>query len=198
MPMNKENKPQDAPEAVPPENKEKAPETPQEKKKRVLKDVAFYAGILLAAFLLWRFVLLNAQVPTGSMEDTIMAETRIMGLRCAYWFSEPDRGDIVVFYAPDKKDTLYVKRVIGLPGETVQIIDGQTFIDGKPLLEEYLPEPMEGSYGPYEVPEGAYFMMGDNRNHSADARFWDNHFVYKDAIIGKAYFSYWPKLKWIS
>ena len=169
----------------------------ENKRKRILGEAAFYVGILAAALFLWRFVLLNAQVPTGSMENTIMSETRIMGLRCAYWFSEPERGDIIVFYAPDHRDTLYVKRVIGLPGETVQIIDGQTYIDGVPLKEDYLPEPMVGSYGPYQVPEGGYFMMGDNRNHSADAREWTNTYVYEDDIIGKAYFSYWPKLKWI-
>lgn len=174
-----------------------SPEDKREKKKRILKEVLFYVTVLAAAFLLWRFVLLNAQVPSGSMENTIMSQSRIMGLRCAYWFSVPERGDIVVFYAPDHPDTLYVKRVIGLPGDTVEVVDGQTYVNGEPLEEDYLPEPMWGDYGPYHVPEGAYFMMGDNRNHSSDAREWDNTFVYEDAIVGKAYFSYWPKLKWI-
>ncbi len=169
----------------------------QEKKKKILHEVFFYVGVLLAAFLIWRFILLNAKVPSGSMENTIMSESRIMGLRFAYWFSDPERGDIVVFYAPDHPDTLYVKRVIGLPGDTVDIVDGKTYINGEELQEDYLPEPMEGNFGPYHVPEGAYFMLGDNRNNSADAREWTNTYVYKDAIIGKAYFSYWPKLSWI-
>ena len=172
-------------------------EEKQEKRKRILKEVLFYVIVLAAAFLIWRFVLLNAQVPSGSMENTIMSKSRIMGLRCAYWFSEPERGDIIVFYAPDHPDTLYVKRVIGLPGDKVEIIDGRTYVNGEALQEDYLPEPMQGDYGPYYVPAGAYFMMGDNRNHSSDAREWTNTYVYEDAIIGKAYFSYWPKLKWI-
>lgn len=202
MPKNKERIKEDPVAKTGPQQAAEMPADPEEARRQkrsvIIKDVAFYAGILLAAFFLWRFILLNAQVPTGSMENTIMAETRIMGLRCAYWFSEPERGDIVVFYAPDSPDTLYVKRVIGLPGETVEIRNGQTYIDGVPLQEDYLPEPMKGSGGPYVVPEGAYFMMGDNRNHSADARYWDNKFVYEDDIVGKAYFSYWPRLKWIN
>ena len=183
---------------LPEEETESAlPEEEKGSKKKVFNEVVFYVGILIAAFVIWRFLLLNAQVPTASMENTIMSGTRIMGLRCAYWFSDPERGDVVVFYAPDHPDTLYVKRVIGLPGDTVEVIDGQTYLNGEALKEDYLPEPMKGDYGPYHVPEGAYFMMGDNRNHSADAREWVKTYVYKDAIIGKAYFSYWPKLKWI-
>lgn len=177
---------------------EKAREELPEKRKQIFKEVMFYVLVLAGAFVIWRFILLNAQVPSGSMENTIMSESRIMGLRCAYWFSDPERGDIAVFYAPDHPDTLYVKRVIGLPGDVVEIVDGKVYINGEALQEDYLPEPMEGDYGPYEVPVGAYFMMGDNRNHSADAREWVNTYVYKDAIIGKAYFTYWPKLRWIN
>ena len=181
---------EDGPEGASPEKAAAA------KKKERMNDVIFYVIIILAAFVIWRFVLLNAKVPTGSMENTIMSAVS-MGLRCAYWFSEPERGDIVVFYAPDHPDTLYVKRVIGMPGDRVEIVNGTTYINGEALQEDYLPEPMEGDYGPYQVPDGAYFMMGDNRNHSADARDWINTYVYEDAIIGKAYFSYWPKLRWI-
>ncbi|WP_434309553.1 signal peptidase I [Hominifimenecus sp. rT4P-3] len=155
--------------------------------------------ILLAVVLLIRvFILINATIPTESMENTIMADTRVMGLKCAYWFSEPERGDIIVFRAPDEPDSLYVKRVIGLPGDTVEVLEGVTYVNGEPLVEDYLPEPMSGSYGPYHVPEGHYFVMGDNRNHSLDARFWNNTYVSEEAISGKVYFSYWPKLKWIN
>lgn len=155
--------------------------------------------ILLAVVLLIRvFILINATIPTESMENTIMSDTRVMGLKCAYWFSEPERGDIIVFRAPDEPESLYVKRVIGLPGDTVEVLEGVTYVNGEPLVEDYLPEPANGSYGPYHVPEGHYFVMGDNRNHSLDARFWNNTYVSEDAISGKVYFSYWPKLKWIN
>ncbi len=165
--------------------------------RRWIREILPYA-VLLGAVLLFRiFILINATIPTESMENTIMTGTRVMGLKCSYWFSEPERGDIIVFKAPDDPDTPYVKRIIGLPGDTVEIIDGQTYVNGEALEEDYLAEPMEGSFGPYEVPEGAYFVMGDNRNHSLDARYWRNTYVYKDAIWGKVYFSYWPRLKWL-
>ena len=87
--------------------------------------------------------------------------------------------------------------IAAIPGETVEVKDGKVYINGSdtPLDEPYLPEPMEGSYGPYEVPEGCYFMMGDNRNNSLDARFWKNQFVEKDKIIAKVLFTYFPKIE---
>ena len=152
-------------------------------------------------------VLINAKIPSPSMEKTIMTGDRIFGFRLAYGinidffghnytkkFRDPERFDIVIFKYPDDERKLYIKRVIGLPGEKVQILDGKVYINGSdtPLDEPYLPEPMEGSYGPYEVPEGCYFMMGDNRNDSWDARYWSNTYVAKDKILGKAIFTYWP------
>jgi len=114
--------------------------------------------------------------------------------RLSYIKDDPERGDIVIFRYPDNEKVYYVKRVIGLPGETVEVKDGKVYINGSdtPLDEPYLPEPMEGSYGPYEVPEGCYFMMGDNRNNSLDARFWDNKFVAKNKIVAKVLFCYYP------
>ena len=168
-----------------------------EKGPRWLREILPYVILIAAVALIRIFILINATIPTESMEDTIMAGTRVMGLKCSYWISEPQRGDIIVFYAPDDPDTLYVKRIIGLPGETVEIIDGLTYIDGVLLEEDYLAEEMKGSFGPYTVPEGAYFVMGDNRNNSLDARYWENTYLYADAILGKVYFSYWPSLTWL-
>lgn len=157
--------------------------------------------IVLAVVIAWflnTFIIANSRVPTGSMENTIMSKSRVIGSRLSYLASDPERGDVVIFHFPDDPTgkTYFVKRVIGLPGETVTIIDGKVYIDGSetPLDEPYLPEPMEGSYGPYTVPEGCYFMLGDNRNNSMDARFWDNKFVEKDQIIAKVLFSYFPKI----
>ena len=118
----------------------------------------------------------------------------VIGSRLSYIKDDPERGDIVIFRYPDNEKVYYVKRVIGLPGETVEVKDGKVYINGSdtPLDEPYLPEPMEGSYGPYEVPEGCYFMMGDNRNNSLDARFWDNKFVAKNKIVAKVLFCYYP------
>ena len=165
-----------------------------------LMDWGITIGIALAVVLFINFVIIvNSTVPTGSMETTIMSHSRMLGFRVAYWFSEPKRGDVIVFRFPDDPSQLFVKRVIGLPGETVEIIDGKTYINGELLEEDYINDNyrlMEDlsyeDYGPYEVPEGSYFMMGDNRGNSRDSRAWDNPYVKKEAIIGKAWLCYWP------
>ena len=142
------------------------------------------------------FILINARVPSASMENTVMTGDRLFGNRLAYTKNDPERGDIVIFKFPDDESQLFIKRVIGLPGETVDIVDGKIYIDGAetPLNETYLPQEMIGTFGPYEVPEGAFFVLGDNRNYSRDARFWENTYVYKDKILGKASFRYFPHI----
>lgn len=153
---------------------------------------------VVAAKVINNYVILKAEVPTGSMENTIQVDDCIMGLRIAYLFSEPERGDIVIFPWPDDPEITYVKRIIGLPGETVEIKDGCVFIDGIALEEDYLKEEMRGNYGPYEVPEGCYFMMGDNRNSSADSRRWENTYLKREDIEAKVIFRYSPSFEWFS
>lgn len=140
------------------------------------------------------FVIVNASVPTPSMENTIKVGERFIAFRHAYLFSEPARFDVIVFDAPEE-DELYVKRIIGMPGETVTIIDGEVYIDDSdiPLDNSFEPEKMRGSFGPYHIPADAYFVMGDNRNESADARSWKDPYLLRDAIRGKAIFKYFPK-----
>ena len=155
--------------------------------------VAVVVGILLT-----QFVIVSAVVATGSMQDTIQPGDRIIGWRLNYLFSDPQRGDVVIFKYPDDETQLFVKRVIGLPGETVEIVDGVTYINGTPLEEDYIKEePLEDS-GPFTVPEDSYFMMGDNRNHSADSRFWNNTYVKENKILGKVLFRYWPMPAWLA
>ncbi len=138
-------------------------------------------------------IIVNATVPTGSMENTIMAGDRVIALRLSYLISEPERGDVVIFKYPDDEELLYVKRVIGLPGDTVEVKNGEVYVNGTVLEEDYIREKTEGFYGPYEVPEGCYFMMGDNRNNSQDSRYWENKFVEEDKILGKVLFKYYKK-----
>ncbi len=152
---------------------------------------------LVLAFLISNFVVVNAVVPTGSMEDTIQVEDRIMALRLTYLFEDPARGDVIIFDPPDGGEDWYVKRIIGLPGDTVEIHDGGVYINGKRLEEDYVKEATEGVFGPYQVPEGCYFMMGDNRNDSLDSRFWRNPYVRRDQIKGKVLFEYYPRLRWV-
>lgn len=177
------------------------------------------------ALLIDNVFIINATVPSGSMENTIATHSRVLGLRTVYWNGSPQRGDIVVFKYPvakalskeTRKDyhlhSIYVKRVIGLPGETVTIRDGKIYIDGSdtPLEEDYLPEEWTemNTDQTYHVPDGCYFMLGDNRNNSADSRYWADdaleygaaatqkeaeqfRYVPKSDIEGKVYFCYWP------
>lgn len=151
-------------------------------------------AIIIALFIN-SVVIVNANVPTGSMENTIMAGDRLIASRLSYVFGEPERGDIVIFKYPDDPTgkTRYVKRIIGMPGETVEIKYGDVYIDGEILVENYIRETTEGNFGPYEVPEDSYFMMGDNRNNSLDARFWENTYIQEDDMLGKVIFRYYKK-----
>ena len=165
--------------------------------------ISWIKTIILAAVLAGAvnsFLIVNAQVPTGSMENTIMAGDRILALRTSYWFEEPQAGDITVFRYPDDPsgNTLYVKRIIGVEGDMVEVRDGEVYVNGEQLAEDYIAEKTMGDFGPVTVPADSYFMMGDNRNHSLDSRFWEDKFVEEDEILGKVVLRYYKGFKLIS
>lgn len=178
------------------------------------KNIIYAVKSILISFLLALFVvtciLINSVIPSESMENTIMTGDRLIGNRLAYGVNfrigdkqickklrDPKRFDIIIFRFPDDESQLYIKRIIGLPGETVEIKNGKVFIDGssKPLDDSFTAEETEGSFGSYKVPKNSYFVMGDNRNCSYDSRFWDNTYVRFDQILGKAVFRYYPGFK---
>lgn len=162
----------------------------------VLEWVIVIVVSAVLAFLLSKFVIVNAKIPSASMEPTIMTGDRLIGNRLAYINDDPQRGDVVIFLYPDNENEYFIKRVIGLPGETVTVKGGKVYIDDadEPLDESaYIKTTPVGDFGPYEVPEGAYFMMGDNRNNSMDSRYWNHKFVYRKKILGKAWVRYFPK-----
>jgi len=171
------------------------------KKNSVIREIMEWIIVVEVAVILAvvinLFFIVNAVIPTASMEPTIMTHSRIFGNRLAYLNSSPERGDIVIFKFPDNEKELFIKRVIGLPGDTVEMRDGLIYINGSDtaLDEPYVKERPYGDYGPVTVPEGAYFMMGDNRNNSADSRYWNQPFVYEDKILGQAAIEYYPKIK---
>lgn len=168
--------------------------------------------VLLIVAVVNNVVLINAKIPSESMEKTVMTGDRLFGFRLAYGMNlelfgkelvskkwkEPERFDIVIFHYPDDESQLFIKRLIGLPGETVEIKGGKVYIDGAetPLDDSFTPEmPRPEDWGPYTVPEDSYFMLGDNRNHSHDSRRWDNTSVRFDQIVGKAIVRYYPSIK---
>ncbi len=171
----------------------------ENKKRRVVKELISWVLVVVCAYLLALFithcVIIKAEVPTGSMQSTIMIGDRLIGNRLAYLFSDPKRGDIVMFLYPDDESEIFIKRVIGLPGDTVQVLGGELFINGEKYEEDYLHEKMRDEDTKlFTVPEGCYFMMGDNRNNSKDSRVWKNPYVAKDKILGKAWLRYKPSL----
>ena len=162
----------------------------------ILDYIVTLAVVAGAVLLINSFVLINARIPSESMEPTIQKGNQIFGSRLTYRFRDPERFDIIIFRYPDDESQFFIKRLIGLPGETVRIENGQVFInDGaKPLDDSYVAEEWGFFDEPmiFEVPEDCYFCMGDNRNHSNDSRYWQNHFVTRDEILGKAVLRYWP------
>lgn len=178
-------------------------------KKEIFSWIKIFVIAVVIAFFVNNCIIMNANVPSGSMMNTILKEDRMIGLRTAYWFSDPSRGDIAIFENPDyyengsqAADKYYVKRIIGLPGDKITIKDAKIYVNDskEPLDESYLPEEWiyvngEDETLEYQVPEDCYFMMGDNRNSSNDARFWKNTYVKRDKILAKAEFKYWSEGK---
>lgn len=171
--------------------------TKENKKNQITDIIKTIVIATIAAFIITRFIIVNAFIPSGSMENTVMAKDRIIAFRLSYLLSQPERQDIIVLDSPNEnEDKMYLKRIIGLPGETINIKDGKVYINNNkdPLEEPYLKENMLGNFGPYTVPKGYYFVMGDNRNNSIDSRYWQNPFVEEDKILGKAILRYYPKI----
>ena len=217
----------------------------------IIDWVKVIAVAAVLAFCLNNFIIANSTIPTGSMQDTIMAGARVFGSRLKYTFGDVERGDIAIFVygykckgcgqsyretdegvcpycgREDKKNSVvyYVKRVIGMPGDhieikqtgtadasefhnikigknadgsNVEVPSGTVYVNGEAITETYLPEPMivDGQQFPavdVTVPEGSYYMLGDNRNNSLDARYWGAYnMVSRDKMVAKVYFKYWP------
>jgi signal peptidase I len=154
--------------------------------------------ILLAA-IIWlavNFATARYVVDGQSMEPNLHTGQFLIVSRLAYRFGDPQRGDIIVFDFPGNPSDDYVKRIIGLPGEKVTIENGHIFINGQRLDEPYLPpdDITLPSQGQWTVPDGQYFVLGDNRAHSSDSRSWG--MLEMNKIIGKAWISYWPPQTW--
>ncbi|WP_008317497.1 signal peptidase I [Leptolyngbya sp. PCC 6406] len=135
-------------------------------------------------------------IPSGSMEPTLEINDRLVIEKISYRFNPPVRGDIVVFWPPESlfpagaRRDAFIKRIIGLPGDTVEIRDGTVFVNGDALEENYIKAEPDYIWGPETVPVDQYLVLGDNRNSSYDSHAWG--FVPRDNIIGRAVVRFWP------
>lgn len=172
-------------------------------KKSVMKEVLSWVVIIpiaaLIAVFITRVLIIKTEIISGSMIPEMQVGDKVVGNRLAYLFKNPQRGDIVFFEYPDDESRIFVKRIIGVPGDTIVIEDGFVYLNGSetPIEEPYVFHPDEDSFGPFEVPENCYFMMGDNRIVSNDSRKWVTTYVTRDEILGKAVFRFWPSFAMI-
>ena len=179
--------------AIPSRRSKKGKEKKEKSAIREFLEMVIIA-VALAVFIK-TFIAGNYYIPSGSMEPTVITNDKVIVTHFSYYLSEPKRGDVIVFEYPEDRTKDYIKRCIGLPGETVEFKDSKLYVNGELIEEPYLPEGLVfDDYGPVTVPEGSYFMCGDNRNHSADSRVWG--FLPEDLIIGKAQVVYWPFAHW--
>ncbi|MEA4925799.1 MAG: signal peptidase I [Syntrophomonadaceae bacterium] len=162
--------------------------------KEFLKEtISVIVIAFILAMLLRNFVIEGREIPTGSMLQTVQLNDRVWVNRFIYRFKEPQRGDVVMFQPPAsiQSPTPYLKRVIGLPGETVEMKNGKVYINGQALVEPYVSEPLDYTFGPVVVPDNSLLVLGDNRNNSYDSHEW-NAWLTEDRLMGKAIAIYWP------
>lgn len=175
------------PQASPPRRRKRSATS------RILEYIAIILGAILIAILVQGFVVKPFQIPSQSMQPTIEPGDRILVNRLSYRFGEIKQGDIIVFRSPNDPDTDFVKRVIAVGGDTIEIDNHMVIVNDEALVEDYIApwvNPREPIYAKRTVDEGTVFVMGDNRDNSDDSRRWG--FLDQDEIIGKAVAIYWP------
>jgi signal peptidase I len=180
-------------------------EDPLDFRKSTIRE--YFESIVITAIIALfatTFVVQAFKIPTGSMEsnlligDHLLVNKFVYGLSSGFWaklfpYKEPKRGDVIVFKYPNSPEVAYVKRLIGMPGDKIEMTGRTMYINGQALKEDYTqfidPGSINDHFGPVEVPKDKYFAMGDNRDNSQDSRYWG--FVPRDYILGKALVIYW-------
>ncbi len=159
--------------------------------KHFIIGLVIYISVLLIIFKGFFF---NMYVPSNSMYPTFAQKSLLLGNKFAYILEEVQRFDIVAFHFPDDETKTYIKRIIGLPGEKLEIIDGIVVINDKELNEPFIKTVIKDNYGPIYIPKDCYFVLGDNRADSYDSRYWINTYIHKNQIIAKALLVYYPSI----
>jgi signal peptidase I len=162
--------------------------------KHILREILIIIVLGSAVFFIPRATLQTYEVFQSSMEPNFYEGQWLMVNKAAYWFGNPERGDVVICKAPNKSGEEWIKRIIALPGDTVRIDHGVVYINGVQLVEPYVQRPFNYSMDEITVPPGNYFFLGDNRNVSNDSHLgW---FMAREGVIGKAWLVTWPPSAW--
>lgn len=162
--------------------------------KSFLRELAITLGLAVVIFLAYHAVAQTSVVDGSSMQPSLQDDQRLVVLKAAYFFSSPQRGDIVIAHPPVDPGKEYVKRLIGLPGDTVQVKNSKVYVNGVALNEPYIKAPPNYTMDQVVVQPDHYFVMGDNRNNSYDSHFgWT---VTRSEIVGEVWLRYWPFSGW--
>ncbi len=193
--------PEGEPVGLPPDYSTRAPSADKQKKsarepKSSVQSTLEFIGIIIAAivlaYLLQAFLIKPFKIPSSSMEQTLVPGDRVLVNRLSYKFGSPQRGDVIVFRSPDDPSVDFIKRVIAVEGDLIEVRQGQVILNGEPQVEDYVQVPDVSNFRQQLVPAGHVFVMGDNRPDSQDSRRWKQPWLPVDNIIGRAFMIYWP------
>ena len=176
-------------------DKKKVEEKEYSLKREIISTVVYLMAVVALTFLFVQYVGQRTHVNGDSMNVTLQDGDNLIVDKLSYRFKDPERFDIIVFPYQYQEKTYYIKRIIGMPGETLQVIDGMVYIDGEMLDESYGKEVMDYAgiaSEPVELGQDEYFVLGDNRNNSSDSRDPSVGIIHGDQIIGKAFIRIWP------
>ncbi len=163
--------------------------------KAFLRDILVTFILTIIIFFLVQTTIQVSIVNGSSMEPHLQHKQRLIVNKAVYFFHQPERGDVIIFHPPDHpEESPFIKRIIGLPGDTVEITTEVVYVNGSPLDEPYIKEPPNYTFPKEKIPENGYFVLGDNRNNSNDSH--SDWTVPRQNIIGKAWLSIWPPSEW--
>lgn len=180
-------------------------ENQEEKKESKLKNLLgtcmYIVAIFLVLFLIIQLTVLRTKVTSTSMDPTLQEQDNIIVEKVSYFFGDPDRYDVIIFPYEEEEGTYFIKRIIGMPGETVQIDeDGAIYINGEVLEESYGDDVIKSAGAasePIQLGTDEYFVLGDNRSDNADSRNTVVGNVNRDDIIGRVWLRFWPKINFV-
>jgi signal peptidase I len=162
--------------------------------KGFIRELIITVGLAVIIFLVLQTTIQSSIVDGSSMEPGLDNGQRLIVAKIAYRFKEPERGDVIIIHPPVAPQKQWVKRIIGIPGDTIEVKQGIVYVNNVPLTEPYIKSPPSYIFTPYIVPENNYFVMGDNRNNSTDSHYgWT---VEKGSIVGEVWLRIWPFSQW--